>query len=788
MPQGARWPSLIIFLTSIVLALVGLFMGGGGALLVALGGSPYYLATGLALLATAVLIWRGRAAALWLYALILVGTLAWALWEVGFDFWALAPRGDIVTPLGIWLLLPFVSGRLSPAGRGARAALGGAVLLAAVTIGIALTRNPGAINGVAQYAHMPPGNAAAADWPAYGGTNRGDRFSALTQITPANVHRLKLVWQFRTGDMKGPNDPDETTDEDTPLKIGDTLYACSPHQILFAIDAATGKLRWKFDPRIKDNPTFQHLTCRGVSFHETMPGTTTIDGKSAPADCPRRIFLPTNTGFLYAINADNGTLCHSFGDDGRVDLKTGSPYQVAGFYEGTSPPAVGSQVVVVGGAVIDNWSNKVPSGAIRAYDVYSGKLLWVFDAGNDDPNEMPSPTHQLTAGSPNSWAPAALDDKLGMVYLPLGEGADDIWGGHRSADEERYDSALVALDLKTGKLIWSYQNVHHDLWDFDVPAEPSLADIETPQGVVPALYMPTKSGSIFVLDRRDGRLIVPAPERPVPQDAAAGDHTAPTQPFSDLSFRPKQLSGASMWGTTLVDQLACRIKFHRLKYQGLFTPPSVQGTLVFPGNLGVFEWGGIAIDQARQIGIANPIGLAFVVRLIPRAPQNPPTPAANLPAGSEAGVQPMFGTPFGVKIAPFLSPLGIPCLQPPWGKLAAFDLRTSKVIWEHPVGTSKGQKQMPFGFPLGMPMLGGPLATAGGVVFVTSTMDDYIRAYDMTTGKLLWSDPLPAGGQSTPMSYSVNGKQYVVTVDGGHGSFGTKLGDYIRAYALPGGS
>jgi quinoprotein glucose dehydrogenase len=787
MPEAARRPSLIIFLTSLVVGLVGLVMGGGGALLVLLGGSPYYLATGLAMLATAGLLWRGRAVALWLYALILVGTLAWAVWEVGFDFWALVPRGDIITPLGIWLLLPFVSGRLGPAGRGARAALGGAVVLAVVTMGIALTRHPDAINGVAQNRRMPPGNVAAADWPAYGGTNWGDRFSALTQITPANVHRLKLVWQFRTGDVRGPNDPNETTDEDTPLKIHDTLYACSPHQTLFAIDAATGKLRWKFDPKIKDNPTFQHLTCRGVSFHETMPGATTIDGKPAPADCPRRIFLPTNTGFLYAVNADDGTLCRSFGDDGRVDLKTGSPYQVAGFYEGTSPPAVGSQVVVVGGAVIDNWSNKVPSGAIRAYDVYSGKLLWVFDAGNHDPNEMPSPMHQLTAGSPNSWAPAALDDKLGMVYLPLGEGADDIWGGHRSADEERYDSALVALDLKTGKLIWSYQNVHHDLWDFDVPAQPSLADIETPQGVVPVLYMPTKSGSIFVLDRRNGRLIVPAPERPVPQDAAAGDHTAPTQPFSDLSFRPKPLSGSSMWGTTLVDQLACRIKFHRLKYQGPFTPPSIQGTLVFPGNLGVFEWGGIALDQARQIGIANPIGLAFIVRLIPRTPQNPPTPPLNLPAGSEAGVQPMFGTPFGVKISPFLSPLGIPCLQPPWGKLAAFDLRTGKVIWEHPVGTSKGQKHMPIGLPLGMPMLGAPLATAGGVIFLTSTMDDYIRAYDMMTGKLLWSDPLPAGGQSTPMSYSMDGKQYIVTVDGGHGSFGTKLGDYIRAYALPGG-
>jgi quinoprotein glucose dehydrogenase len=785
-------PSPILILTAIALALIGLVTGLGGAWLAALGGSPYYVITGIALLATAVLVWRGRSAALWLYALILIGTLAWALWEVGLDFWALAPRGDVIAPLGVWLLLPFITKRLGPPGRAAKTALGAGVLLAAVTLGIALTRYPHAITGVAreEEALMPPGNIADQDWPAYGGTNWGDRFSGLAQITPANVAGLTLAWQFRTGDMKGPNDPTETTDEDTPLKIGNTLYACSPHQILFALDAATGKLRWTFDPQIKDNPTFQHLTCRGVSYHETPHETgvraTTIGGEPAPQDCPRRIFLPTNTGFLYAIDADDGRLCQGFGDHGRIDLKVGSPYQTAGFYEGTSPPAVGAQVVVVGGAVIDNWSNKVPSGAIRGYDVYSGKLLWVFDAGNHDPNEMPSATHRLTAGSPNSWTPSVIDDGLGMVYVPLGEGANDIWGGHRTADEERYDSALVALDIKTGKLVWSYQNVHHDLWDMDLPSQPSLADVRTAKGVVPAIYVPAKTGNIFVADRRTGRLIVPAPETPVPGDAAPGDHVAPTQPFSDLSFRPrKTLTGADMWGATLFDQLVCRIKFHRLKYQGPFTPPSVQGTLVFPGDLGVFEWGGIAVDQARQIAIANPMDLAFISRLIPRGPHNPPEPGPHVPAGTENGVQPMFGTPFGVKISPFLSPLHIPCLQPPWGNIAAFDLRTNRVIWEHPVGTTRDETRLPLPFALGMPMLGGPLATAGGVAFLTSTRDDYIRAFDMRTGRQLWRGRLPAGGQSTPMTYAVGGRQYIVTVDGGHGSFGTKLGDYIRAYALP---
>jgi quinoprotein glucose dehydrogenase len=303
---------------------------------------------------------------------------------------------------------------------------------------------------------------------------------------------------------------------------------------------------------------------------------------------------------------------------------------------------------------------------------------------------------------------------------------------------------------------------------------------------VPAIYAPTKTGNIFVFDRGVGHLIVPAPETPVPQGPAPGDRLSPTQPFSELSFRPREkLDGAKMWGATMFDQLACRILFHQLRYEGPFTPPSLQRSLIFPSNLGMFEWGGIAVDPVHQIAIANPMSVPFVSRLIPRGPDNPEAPNEKHPPGSEIGVQPMYGTPFGVSLGGFLSPVGIPCLQPPWGTIAALDLKTNEIVWQHPVGTIRDEAPVPLPFRLGVPMLGGPIVTAGGVAFLTSTMDYYIRAFDVTTGEEIWRDRLPAGGQSNPMTYAEGGRQFVVTADGGHGSFGTKLGDYVVAYALP---
>ncbi|MBC9880929.1 glucose/quinate/shikimate family membrane-bound PQQ-dependent dehydrogenase [Bradyrhizobium sp. INPA01-394B] len=786
--------SRAVFITGVVYALIGLVLAGGGVWLAALGGSIFYVVLGFGILATAALLLARRHQALWLFAIVLVGTLGWAISEVQFDWWPLASRGDVVLPMALWLLTPVIVRGLV---RGEQVAYGSATLplwigvaASCVVLVVALLSSYHDVNGtIAERAASVPQSEADpqpdGDWRAYGRTQFGQRYSPLKQITPDNVSKLQVAWTFRTGDMPTPEDSGETTFEVTPIKVRDTLYLCSQHQVLFALDARTGKERWRYDPKLVFNKTFQHMTCRGVSYHETAEGALDSTGAPAPAECPRRIFLPVNDGRMIALDADSGKPCEGFGDHGSLDLQQGMGNKTAGFFEPTSPPVVGDKILVVAAAVIDNYGVDVPSGVIRGFDVYTGKLIWAWDSGAADENELPSPTRHYTNGSPNSWITASFDPKLNLVYIPTGNNGPDIWGGNRNALVERYSSSIVALDIASGKRAWSYQTVHHDLWDMDVPSQPSLVDVTTAKGVVPAIIQPTKVGNIFVLDRRTGELIVPAPERAVPQGAAPGDRTAPTQPFSELTFRPEaKLTGADMWGGTIFDQLLCRIMFKRLRYEGTFTPPSLQGTLVFPGNLGMFEWGGIAIDPVRQIAIANPMSLPFVSKLIPRGPQNPPAPTAEKPVGSEVGTQPMYGTPFGVDIQSFLSPLSVPCYRPPWGSMAAIDLKTMKIVWQHPNGTIRDTTPLPLPFRMGVPMLGGPITTAGGVAFYTGTYEYTIRAYDVRDGKVLWEDRLPAGAQSTPMSYEAGGKQFVVTAAGGHGSFGTKRGDYVIAYAL----
>jgi quinoprotein glucose dehydrogenase len=850
-------PAIVCRLLAAVLALAGLGLAGGGAWLVGLGGSWFYLLAGLALLADAWLLWRGRSAALWLYAALLLATLAWALWESGVDWWPLATRLDVFFVLGLLMLLPAVT-RSVAGGRGGRTAIAaGLVAIAAVSIASSFV-DPHAVDGRLQSRSpaMAPAGLPAADWPAYGGTWHGQRYSALRQITPDNVEHLEQVWHYETGDLRGrPGDPPETTFEVTPLKVGNRLFLCTPHQIVIALDATTGRELWRFDPQIQDRLALQHLTCRGLSWQppggisaspaagtpttsasaaggtataaaagaasaptapapaasaaagtpgelpqpRTMqPGPAPLPPATAPvqaaaagptdASCPSKLFMPTADGRLIALNPETGHVCASFGGGtGQIFLWTGMPNYRPGAYYSTSPVVVTRKYVIVGGTVLDNVSTQEQSGVIRAFDVETGALAWNWDPARPG-QTTPLPAGQTyTPNSPNSWSIMAADEALGLVYVPLGNQPPDQWGAGRSPAVERYSSSIVALDLESGQVRWHFQTVHHDLWDYDVPSQPSLLDLQVGAERIPVLVQPTKQGDLFVLDRRNGRPVHAVQEQAVPQGAVQGDFTAPTQPRSAISFAPEPLSGRRMWGATLFDQLACRIAFHRLRYEGRYTPPTLEGTLVYPGNFGVFNWGSIAVDPVHAWAFTTPAYLAFTVKLVPRTDATTPmvqgddAPHDFLPSLNEN-----FGAPYAVKMGPFLSPLGIPCQQPPWGFVAGVDLVTGRVAWQHRNGTVRDLAPVPLPFRMGVPSLGGPLVTAGGVAFVSGTLDYYVRAYEFATGRELWRGRLPAGGQATPMTYeAADGRQFLLVVAGGHGSLGTRAGDDVIAYALP---
>jgi len=777
----------MLLATSILFALIGLLLGGGGLWLVLLGGSFYYLLAGVAFLLTAFLLWRRSEAALWVYALFVLASLAWAVWEVGFDWWQLGPRGGVIVLLGVWLLTPWIRRPLVAARQPGASSLShwpltASVVIAAGGAGYSMTQDPLETVGSlpTEIVNANPalgGDVPPAEWHQYGRTPFGQRYSPLADINTENVSSLKVAWQYRTGDVKLPEDVAETTYQVTPLKVGDTLYLCTPHNWAIAIDARTGEEKWKYDPNVGLNPDRQHQTCRGVTWYvsATVP---------AGQPCAERVYLPTSDARLIALDAATGSVCTGFADQGVLRLETGMPYNPAGYYYSTSPPVAVAGKLIVGGAVNDNFSIESPSGVIRAFDAETGALIWNWDSGNPDETTPLPPGRTYTANSPNSWSVFSYDEGLGMVYIPLGNQVPDQLGMGRSENVERFSSSIVALDMNTGQLRWVRQTVHHDLWDMDVPAQPVLLDITGQDGTsVPALVGPTKQGDIYVLDRRSGEPIIPVTEVPAPGGAIAEDFTAPTQPVSDLTLMPDPLEEADMWGITLFDQLACRIQFRSLRYEGRYTPPSLEGTIVYPGNFGTFNWGSVAVDPEREVMFGMPTYLAFTSRLVPRS-EIPPKGEDE--KASEQGLNRNEGAPYGVVMGPFLSPLQIPCQAPPWGYITGVDLRTGKIAYKRRNGTVYDMTPLPLPLEVGVPGIGGAMITKGGVAFLGATVDDFLRAYDLTTGRKLWEARLPAGGQATPMSYATSdGKQYVVMVAGGHGSVGTKPGDYVIAYTLP---
>ncbi|NJJ55509.1 MULTISPECIES: glucose/quinate/shikimate family membrane-bound PQQ-dependent dehydrogenase [unclassified Pseudomonas] len=801
--DGASSPSrLLPRLLGVLLLIMGLALLAGGIKLSLLGGSLYYLLAGIGITLTGLLLLATRRAALGLYALVLFASTVWALWEVGLDWWQLVPRLALLFALGIVMLLPWfrrplLRGQPAPLGTGA---LSVAVVLAGATALASQFTTPGEMVKTGQLDRdAVPGMASAApsqadgDWNSYGRSAYGDRYSPLAQITPENAHKLVPAWTYRTGDIPGPNDPGETTAENTPLKVNGMLYVCTPHSQVIALDPDTGKEIWRFDPKISSQGAenfkgWAHMTCRGVSYHDDaayaseQSPTGSASPAAAPNACPKRIFVPTADTRLIALNADTGKMCEDFGDKGQVDLRANIGSFAPGGYYSTSPPAVTKNLVVIGGHVTDNVSTDEPSGVIRAFDVHTGKLVWNWDSGNPDDTTPLAEGKTYTRNSPNMWSMFAVDEKLGMLYLPMGNQMPDQYGGDRTDDSEKYAAGLTALDIDSGHVKWTFQFTHHDLWDMDVGGQPSLIDIKTEAGVKQAVMASTKQGSIYVLDRATGQPVVPIHEVAVPQGAVAGDRTSPTQPKSELNFMPPPLKERDMWGVTPFDQMLCRIDFKSMRYDGAFTPPSLQGSIVYPGNFGVFDWGGISVDPVRQIAFVNPSYMAFKSKLIPAADI-----AKQGPRVSETeGVQPNKGAPYGVILEALLSPLGLPCQAPAWGYVAAVDLTTHQTIWMHKNGTVRDSSPVPVPLTMGVPSLGGTFTTAGGVSFLSGTLDQYLRAYDVKNGKQLWEGRLPAGAQTTPMTYTgKDGKQYVLVVAGGHGSLGTKQGDYVMAFKLP---
>jgi quinate dehydrogenase (quinone) len=770
---------LALLALGLLLVVSGLFLAGGGVRLIMLGGSWYFVLAGAGQAVAGGWLLRRRSAGLLMYLLICLATVPWSLLESGAAFWPLFSRLFALALVALLLLLLMPAYRDAGAARWHRLAYPGAALLAlglAATLYAALQPRPliAAAAPPAPGAGRAVGGAAAGDWPHFGRTASGTRHAPLDQITPANVAGLRVAWTYRTGEIPTGRAGHVVT----PLQVNGMLYGCTQSSKLFALDPDTGKERWRFDPQSAENKIYPR--CRGVAYH---------DGGGAPQACARRIIATTVDARIVAVDADSGKPCEDFGSHGVVSLRTGMANPNPELYFPTAAPTVVRDLIVVGGLVWDNQKVGEPSGVVRAFDVRSGALVWAWDLGNPAITRLPPAGASYTPGTPNVWSIPSFDEQLGLVYLPTGNSTPDFWGGHRSAASDRYASSIVALDIATGRERWHFQTVHHDLWDYDVPSQPALYDVPDGHGgTLPALIQTTKRGEIFMLDRRNGQPIAPVEERPVPQGGMADDRLAPTQPFSVgmPSIGTEALSEQRMWGLTLLDQLVCRIDFRQSRYEGIFTPPSERQTIQYPSWLGGMNWGSVSIAENLGYLIVNDTRVAVVNQLVRRAAYDR---AAQANGGHE-GSAPQAGTPWGVEQRRFLSPLGIPCQQPPYGTLSAIDLSTRKMVWSVPLGTT--QETGPLGIathlpiPIGMPTRGGPLTTSSGLIFIGASQDFNLRAFDVRTGSERWSARLPVGAEATPMTYrsARSGRQFVVISAGGN-SVSPAKGDYIVAYALP---
>ena len=643
----------------------------------------------------------------------------------------------------------------------------------------------------APMAMLPTGE----NWPAYGGTYEARRYSPLDQITRENVSRLEQVWEFNTGALpeEGDGSDGAYAAETTPLVVDGTMYLCSAMNDLIALDADTGREMWRFDAGVSTDAIPYSASCRGVSYYA-------VPDRRPEQACATRIIEGTLDARLIAVDARTGLPCEDFGDQGQVNLLEGIGDSVPGFFSVTSPATIVRGVVVIGHQVLDNQQRDAPSGVVRGYDAVSGDLRWAWDLANPEITGLPPEGETYTRGTPNMWTIASGDEELGLVYLPLGNSAVDYYGADRRDLSHEYATSLVALDVTTGRPAWHFQTVRYDVWDYDLGSQATLVDLPAGNTTVPAIVLPSKQGDMYVLNRETGESLFPVEDRPAPPGGVEPENLSPTQPFSTYhTLAKRDLTERDMWGMSPLDQLWCRIQFRQAHYDGIYTPPSLDRPWIqYPGYNGGSDWGGIAVDPVRGVIIANYNDMPNYNQLVTRE-RIEAAGVRPISAGEESNpdapdsLSPQVGVPYGIDVnagwrVPFT---GMMCKQPPYGGIRAIDLATGETIWDRPFGTARSNG--PFGIPsrlpfvIGTPNNAGGVITAGGLMFIAATTDNLLKAIDVDTGETLWQTVLPAGGQATPITYAVDGVQYVAIMAGGHHFMETPIGDAVLAWALPAG-
>ncbi|APX23620.1 MAG: pyrroloquinoline quinone-dependent dehydrogenase [Rhodobacteraceae bacterium] len=810
---GMRALALVLMIWGAAL----LWVGGQVALA---GGAWTYAITGALMLLGGLVQLSGRLrAGAALLVLALLVTLGWSVFEIaakgfmpawGMDLAGRAGLLTLIVGLDVVLLLvgmasPFRAGWARPLGFGAMA-VGVAVVAGIVAL---LWERPASSSGTAT-ASEDTGGAAQADWTHYGGSPLGQGYTEAGLISPANVSGLTEVWRFRTKDLP-PSDKVSYSAQNTPVYADGRLFVCSPSNHVFALDPASGDLLWGYDPEVPEKamePLFS-VACRTVGFHDpdTGLGADAASDEGMPAadvtaqSCGAKVLVSTVDGRLTALSAADGAICEDFGDGGTVDLTEGMGMQVSGFASNSSGPTVLGDTIVIGQQVSDNQQRDAPSGVVRAYDANTGDLLWAWDALRQGIAQEPLEEGEVyPRGTPNIWNVISGDPEAGLVYVGTGNSANDHYGGTRTPEEDRFTAAIVAIDMQTGETVWDFSTMSHDLWDYDVGAQPAVMDMEIEGETRRVVVAAVKTGSIFILDAATGEPLRPVENKPAPQGNGPlpGDRLSETQPYStyypNFAGMPtdgmqERLTAAHTWGIGMIDEAMCRRDFLKMDYDGTYTPPSDNpgGVLLFPGAIGGLNWGGIGLDTERQILVTNNSRLANHLTMYPREEVDA------LPIG-EGGLHyaqeivPHWKSPWGITRPTWLSALGMPCIAPPWGMINATDLATGELLWSKPLGT--GYDSGPMGMPsrvkvpLGTANLGGPLMTSSGLTFIAAAQDNFLRAYGTESGQLLWQGRLPAGGQSSPMSYVHEGRQYVVQGAAGHSMLKTEIGDYVIGYAL----